>query len=208
MKKIISLLLISFFYSATAFAGGMIGIKYGTGTLESTASVPNDADSTKDADSEYGAIFAEMEIDAATTPVSVGIEYIPLKAMVGVDGSKTDSHLELKDHTTLYALASKELEGGSSIYGKIGYSMADISKVTANNAQTAASSPDDSLKGPMVGVGVQTAEGPYGIIARFEATYTMYDDVKVTTTENTITETKTAKDTELTTFSISIAKKF
>ena len=207
MKKIITTLFLTFFSITSAFSAGMVGIKFGTGSLESTAVVPNDTNTSKDADSEYGAIFAEFNVNSS--PISVGIEYIPFTATVDVDGSKTDSHLELSDHTTLYLLASKELPNGSSLYGKLGYAMADISKVTANYTATAASSPDDKLEGPMFGLGLQTAEfSPLGMIARLEATYTEYDDVSVTTTENSITEVKKASDTNLTTFSISIAKQF
>lgn len=207
MKKTIISFFVFLFATTSAFSAGMIGIKYGTGSLESTAIVTNDTNTTKDADSEYGAIFAEFGL--GSSPISVGVEYIPLTATVGVDGTKTDSHLELSDHTTLYLLGAKELGNGASVYGKIGYAMADIAKVTANYTATAASSPADSLEGPMYGLGLQTGEfSPLGMVARFEATYTEYDDVSVTTTENGITETKKASDTNLTTFSISIAKKF
>ena len=207
MKKILVTLFLTFFSITSAFSAGMVGIKVGTGSLESTAVVSNDTNTTKDADSEYGAVFAEFGL--GSTPLSAGIEYIPYTATVGVDGSKTDSHLELSDHTTLYLLASKELSNGASLYGKLGYSMADISAVKANYDATTASSPDDKLEGPMVGLGVQSSEfSQFGMIARLEATYTEYDDVKVTTTENGITETKKATDTNLTTLSISIAKQF
>ena len=207
MKKIIITLFLTFFSITSAFSAGMVGIKVGNGTLESTAVVSNDTNTKKDADSDYGAIFAEFGL--GSTPLSAGIEYIPYKATVGVDGSKTDSHLELSDHTTLYLLASKELSNGASLYGKLGYSMADISAVTANYDDTAASSPDDKLEGPMVGLGIQSSEfSKFGMIARLEANYTEYDDVSVTTTEDGITETKKATDTNLTTFSISIAKQF
>ena len=207
MKKIVITFFLTFFSITSAFSAGMVGIKVGTGSLESTAVVPNDTNTTKDADSEYGALFAEFGL--GSTPLSAGIEYIPFTATVGVDGSKTDSHLELSDHTTLYLLASKELSNGASLYGKLGYSMADISGVKANYDDTTASSPDDKLEGPMVGLGVQSsAFSQFGMIARLEATYTEYDDVSVTTTENSITETKKANDTNLTTISISIAKQF
>lgn len=207
MKKLVTSTFLLLFATTSAFSAGLVGIKYGTGSLESTAVVSNDTNTTKDADSEYGAIFAEFGI--GSSPISVGVEYIPLTATVGVDGSKTDSHLELSDHTTLYLLGSKELGNGASIYGKLGYAMADIANVTANYTDTTASSPADKLEGPMFGLGFQTAEfSNLGMIARFEATYTEYDDVSVTTTENSITETKKASDTNLTTFSISIAKQF
>ena len=207
MNKITTTIFVMIFSITSAFSAGVVGIKVGTGSLESTAVVPNDTNTTKDADSEYGAVFAEIGL--GSTPISVGVEYIPFTATLGVDGSKTDSHLELSDHTTLYLLAAKEFTNGASVYGKLGYASADISNVKANYTATTASSPSGNLEGPVYGLGLQTAEfSPLGMIARLEATYTEYDDVQVTTTENGITDTKKATDTNLTTFSISIAKKF
>ena len=60
MKKILLTLFLTFFSITSAFSAGMVGIKVGTGTLESTAVVSNDTNTTKDADSDYGAIFAEF----------------------------------------------------------------------------------------------------------------------------------------------------
>ena len=208
--------LISFFslilLTSSAFAGGMIGIKAGVGELEGnkkayTAGSTSYAAQTKSEDSEYAAIFAEVNL--GESPVSVGLEYIPYTATVSVDGSASDSHLELSDHTTLYLLASKELSNGASVYGKLGYSMADIGGVKANYATTTVNSHDDSLEGPMAGIGIQSTEfSQLGLIARLEATYTEYDEVKVNTTSNGSDAVDKKADANLTTFTISIAKPF
>lgn len=215
MKKILSIIIASMFLSLTASAEGLVGIKYGYGELESTASQTGDVNQTKAVDNAYGAVFAEYslgEFGPMSTPFSVGIEYIPFTATVDIDGqSKTDSHLELSDHTTLYVLASKELENGASVYGKLGYAMADISNVKANYDNITTSSPDDTLEGPMIGLGLQSSMfSKFGLISRIEATHTMYDDVSVkrTDSDDSSTETKTATDTTLTTISFSIAKQF
>jgi len=212
MKKI----LISFFslilLTSSAFAGGMIGIKAGVGELEGnkksyTAGSNTYTSQSASEDSEYAAIFAEVNL--GESPVSVGLEYIPYTATVSVDGSASDSHLELSDHTTLYLLASKELSNGASVYGKLGYSMADIGGVKANYATTTVNSHDDSLEGPMAGIGIQSTEfSQLGLIARLEATYTEYDEVKVNTTSNGSDAVDKKADANLTTFTISIAKPF
>ena len=212
MKKII----ISFFslvlLTSSAFAGGMIGIKAGVGELDGnkksyTAGSTTYTSQSASEDSEYAAIFAEVNI--GESPVSVGLEYIPYTATVSVDGNASDSHLELSDHTTLYLLASKELSNGASVYGKLGYSMADIGGVKANYATTTVNSHDDSLEGPMAGIGIQSTEfSQLGLIARLEATYTEYDEVKVNTTSNGSDAVDKKADANLTTFTISIAKPF
>jgi hypothetical protein len=213
MKKLITILVSSvILFTTSAYSAGMIGIKVGTGELEGnqkayTAGGTTYAAQSKSKDSEYGAIFAEIEIP--NLPVSIGLEYIPYTATVGVDGNASDSHLELSDHTTLYLLAAKEVANGASVYGKVGYAMADIGGVKANYATTTVNSHDDSLEGLMAGIGFETAEfSPAALVARFEATYTEYDEVKVNTTSNGSVAVDKKADANLTTFSISIGKKF
>ena len=213
MKKLITILVSSvILFTTSAYSAGMIGLKVGTGDLEGTqkaytAGSTTYAAQTKSEDSEYGAIFAEIEIP--NSPVSIGLEYIPFTATVSVDGNSSDSHLELSDHTTLYLLAAKELANGASVYGKLGYAMADIGGVKANYATTTVNSHDDSLEGPMAGIGLETAEfSPAALVARFEATYTEYDEVKVNTTSNGSESVTKKADANLTTFSISLGKKF
>ena len=216
MKKIISILFVSIFTATSAFSAGMVGIKLGYGELEATKdAITNtpaaltEAAETKDIDHEYGAIFAEVNL--GDSPVSLGLEYIPISGTLSVSNKDhTDASLEISDHTTLYALAAKEMSNGAAVYGKIGYSMADIGNVKQSNGTTTINSFDSNLDGPMVGVGVQSAEfSNLALVARLEATYTEYDDVSVKTTDTDgLVETKTASDINLTTFTVSLGKKF
>ena len=169
MKKVISILFASLLFAASAHAGGMIGVKYGNGDLEGTQNAYTAGSTTYNAqtqseDHEFAAIFAEVGI--GDSPISLGLEYIPFTATVTVDGNSSDSHLELSEHTTIYALLSKGL-GEGSVYLKAGYAMADIGNVTANYATTTVNSFDDSLEGPMLGIGVQSGLlGDAGLVAR------------------------------------------
>ena len=215
MKKIVTLLFVSFFAATSAFSAGMVGIKLGYGQLEATKdAITNtpaaltEAAQTKDVDHEYGAVFAELNL--GDSPVSVGLEFIPITGTLSVATDNTDASLEISDHTTLYALAAKELSNGSSVYGKIGYSMADIGNVKQSNGTTTINSHSDELEGVMAGIGIQSAEfSNLGLIARAEATYTEYDDVTANTTDaDGLAETKKASDINLTTFTISVAKTF
>ena len=216
MKKIIISIFVFLFATTSAFSAGMVGIKYGTGTLEATKdAITNtpaaltEAAETKDIDHEFGAIFAEINL--GESPVSVGLEYIPIDGTLSVSNKDhTDASLVLSDHTTLYALASYPLPNGASVYGKIGYSMADISNVKQSNGTTTVNSHSNDLEGFMGGVGIQSAEfSNIGLVARLEATYTEYDNVSAKTTDaDGLVETKTASDINLTTFTISLAKTF
>ena len=97
--------------------------------------------------------------------------------------------------------------GGGSVYFKAGYSHADIGSITNANGSTV-NSQDDSLTGPMIGIGFQSNELVNGLVARLEATYTDVDDVSVTTTSNGSTSVKKTGSGEITTFTVSLAKSF
>ena len=188
MKKLTILLITAVFTLATsAFAGGMIGVKYGTGELDGnskayTAGSTTVAAQSGSKDNEFGAIFAEVNIKSS--PISVGLEYVPFDADISLNGSTSGASANVSDYTTVYALAMQELTN-FSVYAKLGYSMADIGTVKPNDGQTTAiTAGSDSLEGMMYGVGVQSKELPFGLVARAEYTYTEFDDISVTTTSN------------------------
>ena len=188
MKKIITILFATMM-TTSAFANGMIGIKYGTGELDGTQKAYTDTRSgsgsdiaavSASEDHEYGAVFLELNIPDVDG-LSAGIEIIPFTATLTVDSSTTDSHLELSDYTTLYGLYSYDV-GEVSVYGKLGYSRGDISNVTANFATTAVTAHSKSLEGVMYGIGFQREVSEF--VARIEATYTDFDNVSVTTSHS------------------------
>ena len=64
-KKIITLVSASLFLASSVLAEGLIGLKYGTGELEATknaytAGATTYAAQTKTEDSDFGAIFLEL----------------------------------------------------------------------------------------------------------------------------------------------------
>jgi len=209
MKKIMTLVGASMFLASSVLAGGMIGIKLGTGDLEATknsytAGSNTYAAQTKSESEQFGAIFAEISLPQVEG-LSLGVEYIPFTATVSVDGNSSDSHLELSEHTTLYGLYMKDM-GDVNAFFKAGYAMADIGNVKANYATTTVNSNDSSLEGPMIGVGIQ--KDLDALVGRLEITYTDYDDVSVTTTSNGSASVKKSADANLTTISFSVAKSF
>ena len=211
MNKVTILIFsILFTLSTTAFAGGMIGVKYGNGDLEGNAKSYTAGSTTYAAesgskDNEFGAIFAEVNIKES--PISVGLEYVPFDADISLNGDNANVSANVSDYTTLYALAMHELNE-VSVYAKLGYSMADIGTVKPNDGQTTINSSSDSLEGMMYGVGVQSKELPFGLVARAEYTFTEFDDISVTTTSNGSASVKKTADGDLTTLTISLAKSF
>ena len=211
MKKLTILIFsILFTISTTAFAGGMIGVKYGNGDLEGnaqsyTAGATSYAAESGSKDNEFGAIFAEVNLKES--PISVGLEYVPFDADISLNGDASGVSANVSDYTTLYALAMHELNE-VSVYAKLGYSMADIGTVKNGDGQTTINSNSSSLEGIMYGVGVQSKELAMGIVARAEYTFTEFDDISVTTTSNGSTSVKKTADGDLTTLTVSLSKSF
>ena len=207
MKKIITILITSLFFTISANAGGMIGVKAGLGDLEGTRTSNTEVSGSKtgSVDHEYAAIFAEANV---SDMISLGFELVPLKGQISTkDDTATDSKVTVKNLKTVYVLASRETSFGS-VYGKLGYSSADITP--QSNYGHTFSDASDALEGPMLGIGAQfSLPTPVINILRLEATHTMFDDVKVTSADvdGVNSETRTG-EAELTTFSISLAKTF
>ena len=212
MKKITILVVSALFTLTTsAFAGGMIGVKYGKGDLEGNAKSYVAGSTTYAAqsgskDSEFGAIFVEVNIKES--PISVGLEYVPFDADISLNGDASGVSANVSDYRTIYALAMHDLTK-FSVYAKLGYSMSDIGTVKPNDGQTTViTAQSDSLEGMMYGVGIQSQELPFGLVARAEYTLTEFDDITVTTTSNGSAGVKKTADGELTTLTFSLAKSF
>tara|TARA_B100001093_G_scaffold138713_1_gene131272 strand:+ start:614 stop:1261 length:648 start_codon:yes stop_codon:yes gene_type:complete len=215
MKKIISILFASIIFTTSAFAGGLVGVKFGQGELEATKKSvvnvtpsPDDVGETNSIDNIYGAIFAEVNLNES--PVNLGFELVPLTGTVSVVNDDSDASVELSNLKTIYALAAKELDNGASVYAKIGYSHADIDNAKQSSGNNTINSFDDALEGPTVGIGFQSPENSRGLVFRAEATHSEFDDVQVKTTRkpDNLVETKKANDITFQTFTISVAKTF
>ena len=212
MNKIVSILFASIIFTTSAYAGGLIGLKVGNGELEATratiVNTPatlNEAADTQNVDHLYGAIFGELNINDG--PLNLGFELVPLSGTISVATDNTDASAEVGNLKTIYALAAREV-GGGSVYAKLGYSEADIDNAKQSNGTTTITSFSDALEGPMIGIGFQTGEYN-GLVFRAEATLTEFDDVEVKTTDTDgLVETKKANDIEFQTFTLSVAKAF
>ena len=209
MKKIISIVIASMLFSVTAYAGGMIGIKAGYGELDAnklgyTAGGTTYAAKSAKVDSGYGAIFAEINV--GDTPISLGVERVPMDAVLSVDGNSADSSLTVSDMTTIYALGAYPVSDVVNIFVKAGYTAADIGSVKTRDGTTV-NKFDDSLEGPTAGVGIQVGQQG-GFIGRLSYEFTDFDTVAVTTTSNGSASVVKKAESEISLISISVAKSF
>jgi len=207
MKKLITLMFSALFLASTAQAAGLVGVKVGFGEIDAqndayTSGSTSYASVSASKDSEFAAIFAEVNVDAVDG-LSIGAEFIPLSADVSLDNANASTSAEVSNYKTIYALVSREAGDGSA-YLKVGYSHADVGSIVSKSTIV---SQDDAIQGPMVGVGFQK-EVVSGIFGRVEATHTMLDDVSATTTSNGSTSVKKTGSGDITTFTIGIAKSF
>ena len=159
MKKLlVTIFGTALLFSTSAYSDVTIGAKVGNGDLEGTnksytAGSTTQASISKSKDSMFGAIFIEKSFGNG---VSAGVEYVPLDANITLDGSNSSTSAELSDYTTGYLMYMRDT-GNASLYGKLGYSQADIGTINASE-NTTINSQDTTLEGVMIGVGLQTEE--------------------------------------------------
>jgi opacity protein-like surface antigen len=199
-----------------------IGLSGSYGNFEASGSQTNGGvkkNESGDADFPFASIFIEYNKTMSKEwDVAFGLDYIPFSAEIddrsGADvggdlngGSTTQgtksATLDLKNHTTLYIQPSYNLGNGLAVFGKIGYSHADL-KITSRNTATGSSlNKDDTLEGYLAGIGIQKNIDKT-MFVRFEANYTDYDTVTYTNSTGTIF----TADPEMWTAKISIGKSF
>ena len=207
MKKILSILLASSFLACSAYAGGMIGVKVGSGTIDGERTVDPQhgvaSSNTGSVSNEYAAIFAEFSVNDM---VSVGLEVVPMEGQISTkDATSSDTTVTVSDLITAYALVSI---GDSPFYGKVGYSTVDLA-VDTNYTQNTVNSFDDSAQGPMIGLGAQfDSPIPFLDVVRVEGTYTDLGELSITTTDTNEDATTRKGEAELLTISLSLAKSF
>ena len=199
-----------------------IGLSGSYGNFEASGSETNGGvkkDRSGDADFPFASIFVEYNKTMSKEwDVAFGLDYIPFSAEIdsrsGADvggdlnagtttqGTKSAT-LDLKNHATLYIQPSYNLGNGLAVFGKIGYSHADL-KISSRNTATGSSlDKDDTLEGYLVGIGIQKNIDKT-MFVRFEANYTDYDTVSYTNSSGTIF----TADPEMWTAKISIGKSF
>ena len=199
-----------------------VGIKLSYGNFDASGSeTPDSAGSNAggtavsrsgDADFPFASAFIERDFALTNFNIALGLDYIPLEAEVETIGGGTgfDAKVEVKNQFTVYIQPSKKLDNGITIFGKLGYSQADLKiSQTARQASTDSDAAGTDtgasrdLEGPMFGLGVEK-EFANKAFVRFEVSYTDYDEISYTNSNGKILKASA----ELTAAHLSIGKKF
>jgi opacity protein-like surface antigen len=197
-----------------------IGLSGAYGKFEASGSETKDSvtkNKSGDAEFPFASIFAEYNKTMSKEwDVAFGLDYIPFSAEID-DRSQTNSDLsagttvtgtrkatlDLKNHITAYIQPSYNLGDGFAVFGKAGFSHADLKISSTGLTSDGTLSGDDKLQGYLAGIGIQKNIDKT-MFVRFEANYTDYDTVTYTNSEGT----KFTADPELWTAKISIGKSF
>ena len=202
LKTLLATTILATSFSTAALSQISVGISAAYGSFDGEARETNVTAKTAksgDADFPFASIFAEYSTKLDKSwKLAIGLDYIPLSTEIeamtrsstsqnagGAAGSgNTTAKMELKNHATLYIQPSYMIDQTLSVFGKVGYSQADLN-ISASNAATGSSlNKKDSLEGYLVGVGIQNNISKTAFV-RLEANYTDYDDVTYTNTTGT-----------------------
>jgi opacity protein-like surface antigen len=202
LKTLLATTILATSFSTAAFSQISVGISAAYGNFDGEARETNGTAKTPksgDADFPFASIFAEYNTTLDKSwKLAIGLDYIPLsteiEAMTRTSTSQnagtttgsgnTTAKMELKNHATLYIQPSYMIDQTLSVFGKVGYSQADLN-ITASNAATGSSiNKKDTLEGYLVGIGIQNNISKTAFV-RLEGNYTDYDNVDYTNTTGT-----------------------
>jgi opacity protein-like surface antigen len=193
-----------------------LGLSGSYGAFDASGSETKDGikkDREGDATFPFASIFAEYNKTMSKEwDVAFGLDYIPFSAEIDsrsdtqtndtTSGSRS-AKLDLKNHLTAYIQPSYNLGDGLAVFGKIGYSHADLEIKTTNLSNSGTLNKKDDLEGYLVGIGMQKNIDKT-LFVRLEANYTDYDAVTYTNSSGTVINA----NPELWTAKISIGKSF
>lgn len=220
MKKLLLSILIAIAYMLPAAAERTIGITLSSATIDSTVSDDVDSNGTTDTtknisnDVNYGSIFFE----ASNGPVTFGVDFIPFTAefdarsttqsslKAKADGAATSGtnkgSVDVSNHLTFYVQPGKTFDNGVRVFGTLGYVTASAEAQVTSISSTD-KTVDLNLDGIKYGLGLAKDIGASGVL-KLEYAETDYDDISVTTSNNT----KVTADIDNTTLSLSVGRKF
>jgi len=197
-----------------------IGLSGSYGSFEASGNQTKDGvtkNASGDATFPFASIFVEYNKTMSKEwDVAFGLDYIPLSTEIdsrsdtdtdiatgqNVTGTR-NATLNLKNHYTAYVQPSYNLGNGLALFGKVGYSHADLEIKSTPLSNQGTLNKKDDLEGYLVGVGIQKNIDKT-MFVRFEANYTDYDTVTYTNSSGT----KFTAEPELWTAKISIGKSF
>jgi opacity protein-like surface antigen len=221
LKTLLATTILATSFSTAAFSQISVGISAAYGNFDGEAKETNVTAKTAksgDADFPFASIFAEYSTTLDKSwKLAIGLDYIPLETEIEsqtrsstsqnagttTGTGNTTAKLELKNHATLYIQPSYMLDQTLSVFGKVGYSQADLN-VTGSNAATGSTiNKKDTLQGYLIGIGIQNNISKTAFV-RLEGNYTDYDTVTYTNS----TGTKFTGDGKLMAAKLSIGTSF
>ena len=219
MKKLVLSIIFLLGFSTTSYATGSAGFTISMADVKSTVKDDIDnngsTDTTKNISNDviFGSVFIE---NAISENLSVGIDFIPFEAefesrsttqsSIKEKGSSTTTGTnkgtaDVSRHFTFYLQPQKEINNGLKVFGTLGLVRADVESKVQSVSSTD-KTVDNSLDGTKLGLGLKKETG-FGFI-KLEYSETDYDDVSVTTSNNT----KVTADIDTDILALSFAKSF
>ena len=206
-------------FSTTAYATGSAGFTISMADVKSGVSDDIDSNGTTNTqknisnDVTFASVFFEK---AVNDNLSVGVDFIPFEAefesrstsqsSIKEKGSSTTTGTnkgtaDVSRHLTFYVQPQKELNNGLKVFGTLGIVKADVESKVQSVSSTD-KTVEQSLDGMKLGLGIKKPTG-FGFI-KLEYSETDYDDVSVTTSNNT----KVTADIDTEILALSVAKSF
>ena len=220
MKKLVLSILFLLGFVSNSYATGSVGITLSSADVNSSVKDDIDSNGTTDTtkslsnDVSFASIFFEK---AVNDNMSFGVDFIPSKAEFesrsttqSTLGAKADGAAssgtnkgtaDVSRHFTFYVQPQKEIRGGLKVFGTLGLVRADVESLVQSVSSTN-KTVDQSLDGTKLGLGLKKETG-FGFI-RLEYAETDYDEIAVTTSNNT----KVTADIDTEILSLSVAKSF
>ena len=219
MKKLVLSILFMLGLVTNSYADRSVGFTISNADVNSGVSDDIDSNGTTNTtrnlsnEVTFGSIFFEK---ALNDNMSVGIDLIPFEAefesrstsqsSIKEKGSSTTTGTnkgtaDVSNHLTFYVQPQKEIRDGLKVFGTLGLIKADVESKVQSVSSTD-KTVDQSLDGFKLGVGLKKETG-FGFI-KLEYSETDYDDVSVTTSNNT----KVSADIDTEILALSVAKSF
>ena len=219
MKKLVLSILFMLGLVTNSYADRSVGFTISNADVNSGVSDDIDSNGTTNTtrnlsnEVTFGSIFFEK---ALNDNMSVGLDFIPFEAefesrstsqsSIKEKGSSTTTGTnkgtaDVSNHLTFYIQPQKEIRDGLKVFGTLGLIKADVESKVQSVSSTD-KTVDQSLDGFKLGVGLKKETG-FGFI-KLEYSETDYDDVSVTTSNNT----KVSADIDTEILALSVAKSF
>jgi len=226
MKKILLSLAVVLVYimPANAEVTRALGLTVSSATIESSLKDDIDSNGTvntrKDISNDiaYGSIFLEVTNDLGAGSITFGVDVIPMEAEFDAktvaqssvkakgDGAATTGNnkgtVDVSQHITAYVQPGYVMPNGMTVFLTAGYVTADVDAEVQSISSTNKTE-SLSLDGIKLGGGIK-ADLPNDMFVKLEYALTDYDDISVTTSNNT----KVTADMDNEALSLSLGKKF